>query len=54
MWNSAAIDDKAGATMQEETGDMKVNEDKITVAAHFFLKLQFFGFSGSSGPSQEI
>lgn len=29
---------------------MNVKEDTISVAAHFFLEVQFFGFSGSSGP----
>ena len=31
---------------------VRVKEDKIIVAAHFFLFDQFIGFSGSSGPSQ--
>ena len=40
----------AGAIIEEDTGDMKVKEDTTTVAAHFLLIDQFFGFSGSSGP----
>ena len=53
MWNSDAIVERAGATIEDETGDMKVKDDTTIVAAHFLLKLQFFGFSGSSGPSHE-
>lgn len=40
----------AGATIEEETGEMKVKEDTTSVAAHFFFKVQFLGFSGSSAP----
>lgn len=50
-FRSAASDGSAGATIDEETGEMNVNSDTVMVAAHFFLLLQFFGFSGSSGPS---
>lgn len=53
IWNSDAIVERAGATIEDETGDMKVKDDTTIVAAHFLLKLQFFGFSGSSGPSHE-
>lgn len=42
---------KAGATMDDDTGDMKVKDDTIRVAAHFFLYVQFLGFSGSSASS---
>lgn len=54
MWNSDAIVERAGATIEDETGEMKVKDETTMVAAHFLLKLQFFGFSGSSGPSHEI
>jgi len=40
----------AGATIDDETGEMNVKEDTTIVAAHLFLRVQFFGFSGSSGP----
>jgi hypothetical protein len=43
---------KAGATIDDETGEMKVNEETISVAAHLLRNAQFFGLSGSSGPSQ--
>lgn len=42
---------KAGATMEEDTGEIKVNSETVIVAAHLFLDGQFLGFSGSSGPS---
>ena len=42
----------AGATMEEDTGEMNVNEETVKVAAHFRPLVQFFGFAGSSGPSQ--
>ena len=48
---SAARDGSAGATIDEETGEMNVNSETVMVAAHFFVALQFFGFSGSSSPS---
>ena len=32
---------------------MKVNDDTMSVAAHFFRNVQFLGLSGSSGPSQD-
>lgn len=41
----------AGATMEDDTGEMKVNRETVMVAAHFFFVGQFLGFSGSSGPS---
>ncbi len=40
----------AGATIDDDTGEMKVKEDTTSVAAHFFFMVQFFGFSGSSAP----
>lgn len=36
MPNSDAICPVAGAIIEDETGEMKVNADTITVAAHFF------------------
>lgn len=42
----------AGATIDDETGEMNVKDDTTTVAAHFRFRDQFLGFSGSSGPSQ--
>jgi hypothetical protein len=51
MLNSLAIDCRAGATIDDETGEMKVNEETMKVAAHFLLKVQFLGFAESSGPS---
>lgn len=52
MLSWAAMAGRAGATMEEETGEMKVKEETISVAAHFLPLVQFLGFSGSSGPSQ--
>ena len=37
--------------MDDDTGEMKVNEETTTVAAHLRLVDQFFGFCLSSGPS---
>ena len=51
MRRSLAIDDSAGATIEEETGEMKVKQETTTVAAHFLRMLQFLGFAGSSGES---
>jgi hypothetical protein len=31
------MDDNAGATIEEETGEMNVNSDTVITAAHFFL-----------------
>lgn len=42
----------AGATMDEETGEMKVKQETTNTAAHLFPIDQFFGFSTSSGPFQ--
>ena len=35
MWNEDAICSAAGATIEEETGEMNVNEDTVNAAAHF-------------------
>lgn len=52
MWNCFEMVLSAGATIEDDTGEMKVKQETMTVAAHFFLRVQFLGFSGSSGPSQ--
>ena len=52
MLSSVAMDDIAGATIEEETGDMNVKDDTTKVAPHLRFFDQFLGFSGSSGPSQ--
>src|ERR1700761_3053835 len=49
---SRFIFSRAGATMDEETGDINVKDETTNTAAHFRLNDQFFGFPGSSGPSQ--
>jgi hypothetical protein len=46
--NSFAKEVRAGATIDEETGEMKVKQETTNTAAHLFLIGQFFGFSGSS------
>ncbi len=51
MFRSLDMVVKAGATMEEETGEMNVNNDTVTTIAHFFFMVQFLGFPGSSGPS---
>lgn len=38
---SADMAESAGATIDEETGDMNVNEEIMPVAAHLRLVLQF-------------
>lgn len=43
MPNCTAIWSAAGATMEDETGEMNVNADTIAVAAHFFLYDQLRG-----------
>lgn len=50
--NSVAMVPKAGATIVEASGEMKVKEATIRVAVHRFLRGQFKGFSGSSSPNQ--
>ncbi|RAQ36291.1 hypothetical protein DPQ28_11830, partial [Pasteurella multocida] len=52
MLKSREMAPMAGATIEDETGEMKVNEETTRVAAHFLPLPQFLGFSGSSGPSQ--
>jgi hypothetical protein len=52
MCRSAASWAPAGATIVEDTGEMKVKAETMTVAAHLRRTLQFRGFAGSSGPSQ--
>ena len=44
------MEEMAGATMEEETGEMNVKDEATIVAAHLRRLVQFFGFSGSSGP----
>lgn len=51
MLNSDAIDWRAGATIDDDTGEMNVKEETMKVAAHFLLKVQFLGFAESLGPS---
>lgn len=53
MCKSAAIWGRAGATMAEATGEMKVKEETTKVAIHLRLRGQFLGFSGSEAPVQE-
>ena len=52
MCKSDEILTRAGATMDEETGEMKVKDEMTSVAAHLERSAQFLGFCGSSGPSQ--
>lgn len=54
MPNSSAIVDKAGDTIVDETGEMKVKHETNTVATHFLERLQLRGFVGSFGPDQVI
>ena len=44
------MEEMAGATMEEETGEMNVKDETTIVAAHLRRLAQFFGFSGSSAP----
>jgi len=53
MLNSALIDVRAGDIIDEDTGDSKVNDETMNVAAHFRFIDQFLGFFGSSGPSHD-
>lgn len=48
--NSSARVGRAGASMVDETGDMKVKHDTRIVAVHFLYLGQFLGFERSSGP----
>lgn len=52
MVKSLAIWSRAGATIVDETGEMKVKQETSTVADHFRLALQFRGFVGSEGEDQ--
>ena len=54
MPNSLEIVVRAGAIIEDETGEMNVNEETTKVAAHFRPNDQFLGFSGSSGPFHVI
>lgn len=40
--------DMAGATSEEETGEMNVKDETTRVAPHLRLVDQFLGFAGSS------
>lgn len=40
MLNSSAICAAAGATMEEDTGDMKAKAETVMAAAHFFFDAQ--------------
>lgn len=42
--------DKAGATIVEDTGEIKVKQDTKSVEIHFLGRLQLRGLDGSSGP----
>ena len=46
------MESSAGATIVEDTGEMKVKHDTRNVAVHFFVWLQLRGLEGSSGPDQ--
>ena len=48
---SLLIEDKAGEIMDEEIGETSVKHDTMSVAAHFRLMDQFFGFAGSEEES---
>jgi len=52
MPNSSDIDSRAGATRDDEMGEISVNKETLVTAAHLVVKFQFFGFLGSSGPVQ--
>jgi hypothetical protein len=43
---------RAGVTMVDEKGEIKVKQETRIVAVHFRLADQFRGFSTSYGPSQ--
>ena len=44
---------KTHSPIEEDTGEMKVKQLKMTVTAHLCFVCQFLGFSGSSGPSHK-
>jgi hypothetical protein len=52
MSKSARITPNAGATIEDDTGDTNMNRETSTVVHQRFVLLQFFGLSGSLGPSQ--
>jgi hypothetical protein len=52
MWNSASRTGSAGATIDDEIGEMREKRETMAVAAHFLPKDQFLGFAGSLGPFQ--
>lgn len=52
--SSEPIWPSAGVTMVDEKGEMKVKHETRIVAVHFLAHGQLNGFSGSSGPSQEM
>lgn len=52
MLKSLAIWSRAGATIVDETGEMKVKQETSTVADHFRFRVQFRGFVGSEGEDQ--
>lgn len=52
MSKSVAIAGNAEATIVEDNGLINTNELMAKIALHFLIGVQFFGFSGSSSPSQ--
>lgn len=52
MWNSLEIDDNAGATIVDDTGEINVKDETRTVETHFRWRLQLRGLAGSFGPDQ--
>ena len=50
MWKSAATFAAAGATIDEATGEMKVNADTVSAAAHFLLDAQLFKMQLEANP----
>lgn len=54
MSKSSAMTGRAGVTIVDEKGLMKVNMDTSIVTTHFRGCDQLRGFAGSFGPSQVI
>lgn len=54
IFRSCFISGKAGAIIEEATGEMNVKDETVSRAAHFRFEGQFLGFAGSSDPSQDI
>ena len=52
MCKSVAIWLKAGAIMEDVSGEMELKPDTMRVAPHFLRFDQFLGLLGLSGPSQ--